>query len=85
MYGFSYKVVTLQNFTNITGRVLIQLLVVPKYDDCNINGAKNGELMRLLKEATFALQKGSAKALLSANIRVMECAMKHTPSDSYHP
>jgi hypothetical protein len=37
---------------------LVQLLVVAEDDDGNIDRAENGELVGLLEEAAFALQKG---------------------------
>jgi len=44
---------------DIAGRVFVELLVVTKYDNGNVNGAKHGELMGLLEETTFALEEGA--------------------------
>lgn len=42
---------------DIARGVLIELLVVPKDDDCYIDGAKYGQLMSLLEETTLALEE----------------------------
>jgi hypothetical protein len=57
--GVTYICVSVQNLSDITARVFVQLLVISKYYDCDINGAENGKLMRLLEETTFALEKCS--------------------------
>jgi hypothetical protein len=54
----SIVLVSGQDLSNITTRVFVQLLIIPKYYDRNIDRAENGELMRLLEQATFALEEG---------------------------
>ena len=44
-------------FLDISRRVLVQLLVVSKDDDGDIDRAEDGELMRLLEQPSLALQK----------------------------
>ena len=43
---------------DVRGRVLIQLLVRPKDNDRDVDGAEYGQLMRLLEQAAFALEEG---------------------------
>ena len=38
---------------------LVQLLVVAKDDDGDVDGAEHRKLMRLLEQAAFALEKGA--------------------------
>lgn len=40
---------------DVRGRVLVQLLIVSEYDHGDIDGAEDGELVRLLEQAAFAL------------------------------
>jgi len=42
---------------DVARRKLVQLLVVAKDDDGNVDGAQHRELMRLLEQAAFALQE----------------------------
>jgi hypothetical protein len=44
---------------DVAGRKLVQLLVVAKDDDSDVDGAEDGELMRLLEQAAFALQESN--------------------------
>jgi hypothetical protein len=46
------------NLVDVGGGVLVKLLVVSKDDDRDVDGTKYGKLMRLLKQTSFALQKG---------------------------
>jgi hypothetical protein len=48
-----------QNLSYITTRVFVQLLVIAKYDDRDIDGAEDGQLMRLLEQTAFALEESS--------------------------
>lgn len=50
-------IVSIYYLRNITGRILVQLLVVSKYDDGHIYGAENRQLMRLLEQTALALEK----------------------------
>lgn len=54
---------SLQCLPNVARRVFVQLPVLTEDDDCHIHGAKDGELVRLLEEATLALQERSGKRL----------------------
>lgn len=51
--------VSRQDLSNVTTRVFVQLLIIPKDYDRDIDRAENGELMRLLKQATFAFKERS--------------------------
>ena len=51
--------VSVQDLSNITTRIFVQLLIIAKDYDRDINGTENGELMRLLKQAAFALKERS--------------------------
>lgn len=42
----------------VSRRKFVQLLIVAKDDDGNIDGAEHRELMGLFEESTFALEKG---------------------------
>lgn len=53
--GSSIIIVSRQDFSDITTRILVQLLIVPKDYDRDIDGAEDGKLMRLLEQTTFAL------------------------------
>ena len=46
-----------QNFTDFSTGVFVQLLVAAKDYNRNIDGAKNGKLMRFFEKTTFALEK----------------------------
>lgn len=50
---------SLQRVADVAGGVGVQLSVLPEDDDCNVDGAEDGEFMRLLEEAAFALEEGS--------------------------
>lgn len=43
---------------HVTGGVLVKLLIITKDEDCDVNRAEDGELVRLLKQAAFALEEG---------------------------
>jgi len=51
--------VSCQDLSNITTRVFVQLLIIAKDYDRDIDRTEDGELMRLLEQATFALKKRS--------------------------
>jgi hypothetical protein len=50
--------VSRQDLPNVTTRVFVQLLIISKDYDCDIDRAENRELMRLLEQAAFALEEG---------------------------
>jgi hypothetical protein len=56
--GSSIVLISSQDLPNITTRVFIQLLIISKDYDRDIDRAENGELMRLLEQAAFALEEG---------------------------
>jgi hypothetical protein len=51
--------VSVQDLSNVTTRIFVQLLIIAKDYDRDINGTENGELMRLLEQAAFALKECS--------------------------
>lgn len=53
----------LQDLSNIRRRILVQLLVVSKYYDRDVDRAEDGKLMCLLEEPTFTLQERSARGM----------------------
>lgn len=46
-------------FVDVAGRELVQLLIVAEDYHGNVDGAEDGELVRLLEQATLALEKGA--------------------------
>lgn len=42
---------------HIARRVLVQLLILTKDEDCYIDGAEHGKLVRLLEQTTFSLEE----------------------------
>jgi hypothetical protein len=51
--------VSRQDLSNVTTRIFVQLLIISKDYDRDIDRAENGKLMRLLEQATFALEERS--------------------------
>ncbi len=74
----TYKIVSLKNFANIARRILVKLLVIAKYDDCDINGAQNGELMSFFEQSTFALQESSKVTARLAMVDDSGCIPTYT-------
>jgi hypothetical protein len=58
----TYVVVSGENLANVATRVFVQLLIVAKDYDCDIDGTEDGELMRLLEKTPFALEKCAVDA-----------------------
>jgi hypothetical protein len=56
--GTPIVLISRQDLSNIATRVFVQLLIISKYYDRDIDRAENRELMRLLEKTTFALEKG---------------------------
>ena len=54
-----------QDLSNITTRVFVQLLIISKDYDRDIDRAENRELMRLLEQAALALEEGSVETSAS--------------------
>lgn len=52
-----------QDLSNVTTRVFVQLLIISEDYDRDIDRAENGELMRLLEQAAFALEESSVETL----------------------
>ena len=48
---------SLNDFADIRRRIFVQLLVLAKYDNRDVDVAEHTELMRLLEQASFALQE----------------------------
>ena len=51
----AYILVSRQDLSNVSTRVFVQLLIISKDYDRDIDGAENGELMRLLEQAADEL------------------------------
>lgn len=82
MCRLTYVLISRQDLSNIATRVFVQLLIISKYYDGDIDRAENGELMRLLEETTLALKKGSVNGrLVKRRVRLKR---KHTQNDFYH-
>jgi hypothetical protein len=73
----TYKVVALQYLSNIARRVLVQLLIVSEYYNCDIDRAEDGKLMRLLEKSAFALEEGSEEATSASIMRKREAMERH--------
>lgn len=56
----THVLVAADQVVHVGGRVLVELLVVAEDEDCDIDGAQDGELMRLLEQAALSLEEGSA-------------------------
>jgi hypothetical protein len=56
----TYICVSSNQFSHITGRVLVKLLVASEDENRNINGAEHGELMGFLEKTTLSLEEGAA-------------------------
>ena len=52
--------VAANGFVDVARGKLVQLLVVAKDDDGDVDGAQDGQLVGLFEQAAFALQKGAA-------------------------
>jgi hypothetical protein len=55
----TYQGPPVEHFPHVAGRELVQLLVVAEDDNGYINVAEHGELIGLLEETAFPLQKGA--------------------------
>lgn len=53
----TYVCVSGDEFSHVARRVLVELLVLAKDEDGDIDRAEDGELMRLLEETTLALKE----------------------------
>lgn len=76
--------VSCQDLCNITTRVFVQLLIIAKDYDCDIDGTEDGELMRLLEQATFALKERSVGKSTDQQAFSRTAARRLTLSDFYH-
>lgn len=56
--GTSIVLISRQDLSNITTRVFVQLLVISKDYDGDIDRAENRKLMCLLEKTPFALKEG---------------------------
>ena len=64
----THILVPADGFVDVSRRELVKLLVMTEYDDCNINRAKDGKLVRLFEESALALKECSVSKLGSANL-----------------
>lgn len=46
------------DLVDVGGRVFVQLLIMAKDHNRDVDGAEDGELVRLLEQAAFALEEG---------------------------
>jgi len=60
-----YIIISRQDLSNVTTRIFVQFLIIAKDYDGDIDGAENGELMRLLEQTTFALKERSVGSSLN--------------------
>ena len=61
--GLTYILETPNCIIDVSRRELVQLLVVPKYDDSHIDRTKDTQLVRFLEQAAFAFQECAIHAL----------------------
>lgn len=61
----THVLIASKRLRHFTRGVLIQLLVVAKDDNGDIDRTKNGEFMRLLEETTLSLQKRAVQGILA--------------------
>jgi hypothetical protein len=59
--GHAYILVPANGLVDVARRKLVQLLVVAEDDDGDVNRAQHRQLVRLLEQAAFALQKSAAQ------------------------
>lgn len=62
----TYVLVSTDGLIDVTRGEFIQLLIVTKNDDCDIDRAEDGKLMGLFEETAFSLEKGAKAAGLAA-------------------
>ena len=67
MHATTHILKSCDRLVDVSRRVLVQLLVVAEDDDGDIDGAQDGELMRLLEEAAFALEEGDGSVAVIAD------------------
>lgn len=53
----TYILIATESIVHVTRGVLIEFLVVAENDNGDIDGTKNGQLMSLLEQSTFALEE----------------------------
>jgi len=58
--NLTHVVVASKGLGHVTRGVLVEFLVVTEYDDRDVHGTKNSELMRLLEQTTLSLQECAA-------------------------
>lgn len=56
----AYILETTDSLVDVARRELIELLVVAKDDDSDVDGAEHAQLVCLLEQAAFTLQEGAA-------------------------
>ena len=50
----------MKSLVHVIGRIFIELLVITKDDDGDVDGTKHGKFVRLFEQTTLALEEGSA-------------------------
>lgn len=58
-HSTTYIGVPCDHLPHVSRRILVQLLVVAKDEDGNIDTAEYGQLVRLLKETSLSFQEGT--------------------------
>lgn len=58
----TYVLISADELVHVGRGVFVELLVVAEDEDGDVDGAEDGELVRLLEETALALEKGSAQA-----------------------
>jgi hypothetical protein len=75
----TYILIPADGLVDIARRKLVQLLVVTKDDNRDVNRAKNRELVRLLEQTAFALEEGADESQYWEHV---EARRGHTQSGS---
>jgi hypothetical protein len=59
-YQDTHILVSADGLIDVSRGELVELLVVTKYDDGDIDGAKDGQFVRFLEQTAFTFEKGSS-------------------------
>lgn len=57
------------DLVDVRGRILVELLIVAKDNNSDVDGTQDGQLVRLLEQAAFALEEGDAAVAVVSNCR----------------
>ncbi len=70
--------VSSEDLIDVGGRVLVELLVVSKYDHSHIDRTEDRQLMRLLEQAALALEEGDGAVAIVADGLDLQTSHQHT-------